>query len=155
FGGQSGTQQGLLVRPGASRVKVCIILALALLITDAWPQQPQQPSKIHQIGYVSYGAPAESANRVRALRMGLRDLGYVEGKNINLVFRWADTTEQLPELAADLVRLNVDVIVAPSSTEVEAVRSVTTVVPIVFATHADPVGVGHVASLARPGGNIT
>ena len=140
------------MKPGASRVKVCIVLALALLITEA---RAQQPSKIHQIGYVSYGAPAESANRVRALRMGLRDHGYIEGKNINLVFRWAETAEQLPELAADLVRLNVDVLFAPSSTEVEAVRSATTVIPIVFATHADPVGVGHVASLARPGGNIT
>jgi putative ABC transport system substrate-binding protein len=87
--------------------------------------------------------------------MGLRDHGYVEGKNITLVFRWAEAAEQLPELAADLVRLNVDVLFAPSSTEVEAARLATTAIPIVFATHADPVGVGHVASLARPGGNIT
>ena len=62
--------------------------------------------------------------------MGLRDHGYVEGKNINLVFRWAETAELLPGLAAELVRLNVDVLVAPSSTEVEAVRSATTVIPI-------------------------
>lgn len=98
------------MKPRPSRVKVCIVLALALLITEA---RAQQPSKIHQIGFVSYGAPAESANRVRALRMGLRDHGYVEDKNINLLFRWAETAEQLPGLAADLVRLNVDVIVAP------------------------------------------
>ncbi len=135
-----------------SRVGIWLLLVLALVVTEA---RAQQPSKIHQIGYVGYGTAAESANRVTALRMGLRDHGYVEGKNINLVFRWADTARQLPELAAELVRLHVDVLVAPSSTEVEAARSTTSVIPIVFATHADPVGVGHVASLARPGGNIT
>ena len=109
-----------------------------------------------QIGYLSYGSAAESATRVRALRMGLRDHGYVEGRSINLVFRWAETAEQLPDLAADLVRLKVDLIFAPTSTEVDAVRQVTRgTVPIVFAGHADPEGVGHVASLARPGGNIT
>jgi putative ABC transport system substrate-binding protein len=85
----------------------------------------------------------------------LRDHGYVEGKSINLVFRWAETSERLPELAADLVRLNVDLIFAPTSTEVDAARQATRTIPIVFAGHADPVGVGHVASLARPGGNIT
>jgi hypothetical protein len=87
--------------------------------------------------------------------MGLRDLGYVEGKNITIAFRSAETTNRLPEVAADLVRLNVDVIFATSSTEVEAARRATKTIPIVFATHADPESVGHVASLARPGGNIT
>ena len=70
-------------------------------------------------------------------------------------FRWTEAIEQLPELATELVRMNVDVIFAPSSTEVEVARQVTNAIPIVFATHADPVGLGHVASLARPGGNIT
>jgi putative ABC transport system substrate-binding protein len=70
-------------------------------------------------------------------------------------FRWTEAIEQLPELATDLVRMNVDVIFAPSSTEVEVARQVTKAIPIVFATHADPVGLGHVASLPRPGGNIT
>jgi putative ABC transport system substrate-binding protein len=87
--------------------------------------------------------------------MGLRDLGYVEGKDITIAFRSAETTERLPEVAADLVRLNVDVVFATSSTEVDAARRATKTIPIVFATHADPVGVGHVACLARPGGNIT
>jgi putative ABC transport system substrate-binding protein len=87
--------------------------------------------------------------------MGLRDLGYVEGKNITIVFRSAETAERLPDAAADLVRLKVDVIFAASSTEVEAARRATKTIPIVFATHADPVGLGDVASLARPGGNIT
>jgi len=85
----------------------------------------------------------------------LRQLGYVGGKNIVIEFRWAETVDQLPELAAELVRMNVDVIFAMSSTEVEAARQATKTIPIVFATHADPVGLGHVASLPRPGGNIT
>jgi len=116
----------------------------------------QQAEKVYRIGCLIYGSAAEyPASRVRALRIGLRDHGYVEGKNIDLVFRWAETTERLRELAADLVGLKVDVIFALSSTEVDAARQATRTIPIVFAGHADPVAVGHVASLARPGGNIT
>jgi len=85
----------------------------------------------------------------------LRDLGYVEGKNIVIEFRWAERVDQMPELAAELVRMNVDVIFASSSTQVGPARQATKTIPIVFANHADPVGIGHVASLARPGGNIT
>jgi putative ABC transport system substrate-binding protein len=85
----------------------------------------------------------------------LRDLGYLEGKNLVIEFRWAETVDQLPELAAELVGMNVHVIFASSSTQVEAARQATKAIPIVFATHADPVGVGHVTTLAQPGGNIT
>src|SRR5262249_24447101 len=92
---------------------------------------------------------------VEALRTGLRELGYVEGKNIVIEFRWAKTVDQLSEFAAELIRMNVDIIIAPSSAEVESVRQATKTIPIVFTNHADPVGLGHVASLARPGGNIT
>src|SRR5258705_3088728 len=115
----------------------------------------QQAGKGPQIGYLIYGSRASVAQRTEALRMGLRDLGYVEDKNITFAFRSAETANRLPEVAADLVRLKVDVIFATSSTEVEAARQATKTIPIVFATHADPEGVGHVASLARPGGNIT
>jgi len=83
------------------------------------------------------------------------ELGYVEGKNIAMERVWAETVDELPGLAAELVRRNVNVIFAPSSTEVEAARQATHTIPIVFAFHADPVGVGHVVSLPRPGGNIT
>jgi putative ABC transport system substrate-binding protein len=89
------------------------------------------------------------------LRDGLRSLGWVEGQNIVIEYGWADTPDRLPEKAAELVRKKVDLIFAPSSTQVEAARQATNTIPIVFATHADPVGVGHVASLARPGGNVT
>jgi putative ABC transport system substrate-binding protein len=129
-----------------------LLLLIALLAAEA---HAQQPAKVHQIGYLIYGSPASVAHRTEALRAGLRALGYVEGKNITIVFRSAETTTRLPEVAADLVRLKVDAIFATSSTEVEAARQATKTIPIVFATHADPVRVGHVASLARPGGNIT
>jgi putative ABC transport system substrate-binding protein len=123
----------------------------------AWPLAAwaQQPSNIPRIGYLRFGAASADTERVEALRAGLRQHGYVEGKNILIEYRWADTVDQLPELAAELVRMNVDVILAPSSTEVEPARRVTKTIPIVFATHADPVGVGHVESLPQPGGNIT
>jgi putative ABC transport system substrate-binding protein len=85
----------------------------------------------------------------------LRDLGYVEGKNITIDFRWAESVSQLPELAAELVKLNVDLIFASSSTQVGPALSATRTIPIIFANHADPIGTGHVASLARPGGNAT
>ena len=92
---------------------------------------------------------------MEALRAGLRDLRHVEGKDIIIDFRWAERIDQLPELAAELVHIDVDIIIAPASTEVEPARQATKTIPIVFTQHADPVGIGHVASLARPGGNIT
>ena len=122
----------------------------------AWPLavRAQQPA-IARIGFLGPAPASTYSPRVEALQAGLRDLGYVEGKNIVIEFRWAEKVEQLPELAAELVRMNVDVIFASSSTFVEPARQATKTIPIVFALHADPVGVGHVASLARPGGNIT
>src|SRR5262245_53076700 len=123
----------------------------------AWPlaARSQQPGAMRRIGFLGLGPASLSASRVEALRSGLRDLGYVEGRNIVLEFRWADSPAELAGLAADLVRMNVDAIFAQSSTMVEAARQATKTIPIVFAIHADPVGLGHVASLARPGGNIT
>ncbi len=118
--------------------------------------EAQPAGKVARIGWLIYGSePEYPASRIEALKTGLRDHGYVEGKNIALVFRYAPTIAQLRELAADLVRLKVDVILAASSTETEAARQSTSTIPIVFAGHADPVAVGHVASLARPRGNIT
>jgi putative tryptophan/tyrosine transport system substrate-binding protein len=123
----------------------------------AWPLllRAQQSANVPRIGFLVFGPVSAYTGRVEALRAGLRQLGYVEGKNIVIEFRWAEMVDQLPELAAELVRMNADVIFAMSSTEVEPTRRATKTIPIVFATHADPVGLGHVASLARPGGNIT
>ena len=125
--------------------------------TAAWPltARAQQSANVPRIGFLRLGPTSSHASRVKALQTGLRELGYVDGKNIAIEFRWAETVEQLSELAAALVRTNVDIIFATSSTEVGIVQKLTKTIPIVFATHADPIGVGHVASLAHPGGNIT
>jgi putative tryptophan/tyrosine transport system substrate-binding protein len=122
-----------------------------------WPlaARAQQPAKVARIGYLGLGPASAWSSRVEALRAGLRDLGWVEGRNIVIEFRWAERVEQLPGLAAELVRMHVDVIFAPSSTMVEPARQATKTIPIVFSNHADPIGTGHVASLPRPGGNIT
>jgi ABC-type uncharacterized transport system substrate-binding protein len=114
-----------------------------------------QPPAMPVLGFLGLGPASTQAGRVAALRAGLRDLGYIEGKNIAIEFRWAESEDQLRDLAADLVRIKVDVMFAPSSTFVEAARQATKTIPIVFSNHADPVGLGHVASLAHPGGNIT
>jgi putative tryptophan/tyrosine transport system substrate-binding protein len=121
----------------------------------AWPLGLRAQKAVKVIGYLSLGPASAQTSFPESLRMGLRDLGYVEGKNIVIKFRWADRIDQLPALAAELVRMNVDIIFAPSSTQVEPARQATKTIPIVFAAHADPVGTGHVVSLARPGGNIT
>jgi putative ABC transport system substrate-binding protein len=123
--------------------------------TIHYAARTQQRAKVARIGYLGLGPASAWSSRVEALRAGLRDLGWVEGKNIIIEFRWADGVQQLPEFAAELVRMKVDVIYAPSSTMVEAARQATKTIPIVFSNHADPIGSGHVASLPRPGGNIT
>jgi len=115
----------------------------------------QQPARVARIGFLGLALASTFATRVDALRTGLRDLGYIEGKNIAIEFRWAQTVDDLPGLAAEFVRMRVDIMFAPLSTFVAPARLATSMIPIVFASHADPVGLGHVASLARPGGNIT
>jgi len=106
----------------------------------AWPlaARAQQSTKVARIGFLGLAPASAWVNRLEALRTGLRDLGWVEGKNIVIEFRWAEKVDQLPELTAELVRMNVDVIFALSSTYVEVARHATQTIPIVFATHADP-----------------
>jgi putative tryptophan/tyrosine transport system substrate-binding protein len=130
---------------------------MLLTAAMAWPSPvlAQQGVKIAKVGFLGPAPASNYALRVDALRAGLRDLGYIEGKNLVFELRWANNATQLPELARELVHLNVDVIYAPSSTEAGAIAQVTKTTPVVFGTHADPVGIGHVASLARPGGNMT
>lgn len=124
------------------------------MIACASPASAQRRA-IPTLGFLGFGAAAASADRVAALRAGLRDAGYVEGNTIGIEFRWAETIPQLDAFAVEFARMNVDAIFAQSSTETAAARRATKIIPIVFATHADPIGVGHIASLARPGGNIT
>src|SRR4029453_9327979 len=116
----------------------------------------QKLAKVPRIGYLDPVSASGSAGRSSELRAGLHDLGYVEGKNIVIEYRWADGKyERLPGLAAELVQLKGDVIVAVSPPGVQAAQRATTTLPIVMVAVADPVGTGFVASLARPGGNIT
>src|SRR6266508_5740845 len=115
----------------------------------------QQAAKIYRVGFV-WDSPAVWPHALEAFRQGLRDLGWVEGKNIVIEYRWAEGRfDRLPGLAEELVRLKVDVIVAPTSIYAAAAKRATSTIPIVFVSHADPIGSGHVASLARPGANVT
>ncbi len=114
----------------------------------------QQPGKAHRIGFLSL-QPGPGAT-TEAFRQALRELGYVEGRTITIEYRWAAAKEKrLPELAAELVRLKVDVIVAAGTPSVEAAKGATSTIPIVMAVVADPVGSGLVSGLGRPGGNVT
>jgi putative ABC transport system substrate-binding protein len=118
--------------------------------------QAQQPKKVPRIGYLSASSASEALVRTNAFRRGLRELGYVEGKNLTLEFRYAEGKfERLPALAAELVRLNVDVIVTAGPSVTGPVKEATAAIPIVMTNDSDPVGSGFVKSLARPGGNVT
>ena len=117
--------------------------------------EAQQP-KVPRIGYLSVTSRSTNPGRVEAFRQGLRELGYVEGKNIVVEWRFAEgKPDRLPTLAAELVRLNVDVIVSGGSTATRPAKEATSTIPIIMSQDNDPVGNGFVASLARPGGNIT
>ena len=115
----------------------------------------QQAKKVYRIGYLGSSAASSSA-LIDAFRQGLRERGYVEGKNIVVEARWTEgKTETIPDLTAELVRLNVDMIVTSITLAVQAARKLTATIPIIVVGIGDPVGTGLVASLARPGGNVT
>jgi ABC-type uncharacterized transport system substrate-binding protein len=126
-----------------------------VLLAAPLAAEGQSPLKVHQIGFLPSGASAAHRRQLEALREGLRALGYVPDKTIIITAVWPETPSELPESAASLVKQNPEVIVAPSSPAVAALKRVTGTIPIVFATAADPVGSGFVATLAHPGGNIT
>src|SRR5882724_1482087 len=131
---------------------VAVLLAVAV-ITDA-----QQPKKVPRIGYLSSTDPARESTRAEAIRLALRELGYIEGQNIAIEYRYAEgKRDRFPELAAELVRLKVDIIVAAGAdTVVRAAKNATKTIPIVMVGQGiDPVGAGFIGSLARPGGNVT
>src|SRR5438128_5409349 len=118
--------------------------------------EAQQPTKRPRIGYQAGSSPSASPARRKAFQQGLRELGYVEGKNIIIEWRFAEEKfDRLPALAAELVRLKVDIIVTAGPHATRPAKQATSTIPIVMAQDPDPVGDGFVASLARPGGNIT
>ena len=132
------------------------LLVATLMLVVGVAAQAQQPAKIPLIGYLEGGTLSAHAARIEAFRQGLRELSYVEGKNIVIEWRFADgKADRLPALAAELARLKVDIIVTGGSAPTRAAKEATSTIPIVMANDNDPVGSGVVSSLARPGGSIT
>jgi putative tryptophan/tyrosine transport system substrate-binding protein len=132
------------------------VMVSAMLSALCFSAEAQQPTKVSRIGFLSAPSPSAVSARAEAFRQGLRELGYVEGKDIAIEYRYAEgKLDRLPALAAELVRLMVGVIVTGTSAGTRAAKEATATIPIVTAQDGDPVGNGFVASLARPGGNIT
>jgi len=133
-----------------------MVTLILSLLTAPLTSTAQQAAKVPRLGLLIPGSSSAFAPRIEAFRYGLRDLGYVEGRNITMEYRFAEgQDDRLPALVAELIRLQVDIIVTDGEAAIRAAQHATTTIPIVMAVSGDPVGIGHVASLARPGGNIT
>src|SRR5438093_9505113 len=142
---------GETVRMNVMRLALSAVLFALCATTEA-----QQPKNVPRIGFLAATSPQIETTRIEGFRQGMRELGYVEGKNIVIEWRWAEGKfDRLPDLAAELARLDVDVIVAGGSTSAGAAKKATTTIPIVMAQTNDPVGSGMIVSLAHPGGNMT
>ncbi|SRR6266481_2899967 len=136
--------------------KTIVVFLVSLALASVHLAEAQQPKKVPRIGFLSTVSPSTISARLEAFRQGLRELGYVEGKNIFIEWRFAEgKADRLPGLAAELVRVKVDLIVTTGPTPTRAAKGATVTIPIVMVFDDDPVGSGFVASLARPGGNIT
>ena len=137
--------------------KITFLTLCAVLLAFCFPVQAQQPKKIPRIGYISgTGNATDQGPYVEALRYGLRDLGYIDGKNIVIEFRGAEgKLDRIPSLINELVKLEIDVFVLPIRAAILAARQANKAIPIVMVSGRDPVEDGLVNSLARPGGNIT
>jgi putative tryptophan/tyrosine transport system substrate-binding protein len=136
--------------------KVVRFMLCAWFLALSLPAYAQQQQKVPRIGFISTASLSALASRLHAFRQGLRDLGYVEGRNLAIEYRSAEgNIDRLPELAAELVRIKIDCIVTAGAAPTRAAKQATGAIPIIMANNADPVNEGLVASLARPGGNIT
>ena len=139
------------------RAAVPSILVAVVLLALGVTAEAQQPKKVPRIGYLSNNDQARESARSEAIQLALRERGHVDGQNIAIEYRYTEgKLDRLPELAAELVRLKVDVIVAGGDSPVRAAKNATKTIPIVMMGQAaDPVEAGHIESLARPGGNVT
>jgi putative tryptophan/tyrosine transport system substrate-binding protein len=137
--------------------KVIGVALCALLLALSFPADAQQPAKVPRIGYVAASGDANNPGPlVEAFRQGLRDLGYVDGKNIAVEYRYAEgKLDRIPSLVAELVQLNVDVVVVITLGSIQVAKQATKTIPIVMVTNMDPVATGIIDSLAHPGGNVT
>ncbi len=135
---------------------VLSILFVVVLLAGAVIAEAQQPKKVHRIGFIAGATPSASSARIEPFRQGLRELGYVDGKNMIIEWRSPEgKLDRLPALVAELVHLKVEIIVTAGPTVTRAAKETTNTISIVMTNEGDPVGSGFVASLARPGGNIT
>ena len=137
---------------------ITVLGGAAVVSSISWPpgSRGQQPPKLSTIGFLGPTSASIDSHRIAAFVQRLRQLGWIEGRNLTIEYRWAEgRSERAAEIAAELVRLKVDVIVTAGTTSVVAAKQATSVIPIVFAAAGDPVGNGLVASLAQPGGNVT
>src|SRR5215472_16407392 len=131
-------------------------IALIGTASASWPLRAQQLVKQRTIGFLGSSTPLAMSQWVAAFVQRLRDLGWIEGRTVAIEYRWAERrSSRAAEIAAEFVRLKVDVIVTYATSPVLAAKQATSVIPIVFAAANDPVGAGLVAALARPGGNVT
>ena len=138
------------------RNKILYLGLGAMLFALCVSAEAQQLKKVPRIGYLSSGSPSTNLGYLQAFLQGLRELGYVEGKNVLIEYKWAEGRfERMPELAEELVRLKVDIIIAPNSAIARAAKKATSTIPIVMANAGNPFGEGLVANLAHPGGNVT
>jgi putative tryptophan/tyrosine transport system substrate-binding protein len=139
-------------KAGLSSILIAVVLLAVGVIAEA-----QQPKKVARIGYISSGDPASESTRVEGIRLALRELGYIEGQNIAIEYRYAEgKQDRFPELAAELVLLKVDIIVVGGDALARAAKNATKTIPIVMmGSGSDPVEIGLIESLARPGGNVT
>jgi putative tryptophan/tyrosine transport system substrate-binding protein len=154
----SGQRLAVTSKTGANPMfrSIVICLLLNVLLFAISPAGAQQPKKVPRIGILSSGSTSSSKEVIEPLQLGLRDLGYIEGQNITTEYRYAEgVAERLPNLAAELVQLKVDIIVVSGSPSTQAAMNATKTIPIVMTNANDPVGIGLVASLAHPGGNVT
>jgi putative tryptophan/tyrosine transport system substrate-binding protein len=145
-------------RRGMKNATVLQILVAMMLLAVGVTAQVQQPKKVSRLGYLSNADAATDSDRTEGIRLALRELGYIEGQNIAIEYRYAEgKVDRAPELAAELVRLKVDIIVVASGDQwIQAAKNATKTIPIVMTGQgSDPVRAGHVESLARPGGNVT
>jgi putative tryptophan/tyrosine transport system substrate-binding protein len=138
-------------RKWAGIFAIALTFAMCRVVAEA-----QQPKKVPRIGYLSVSSLSVMADRIEAFRQGLRELGYVEGKDIVIEWRYGEEKpDRVSDLATELVRLKVDVIVSGGNSATQAAKKATNTIPIVMTQASDPVASGFVASLARPGGNVS
>jgi putative ABC transport system substrate-binding protein len=139
-----------------NKYKILNWLLATIILTTVSPAEAQQPKKVPRIGFVWGVGDLDSRPLAEPFRQGLRDLGYIEGKNILVEYRYAEgKLDRIPSLVAELVQLKVDVLVSPAPPAIRAAKQATKTIPIVMLSNVDPVATGIVDSLARPGGNIT